>query len=120
MTSTTHPLDVPPRLPGLHGPAYDRHIAAVANPRDAHERAIVSLFAGIAEMIEASEASMGGTPITEGDFMLCEIVRDLCVALHDYLNYDLGRLDGGTCSAVLAGFIARAGFNPDVPSEQLA
>lgn len=122
MTSDTfhHPLDVPPMLPGLHGPAYDRHVAAVAHPRTHEECAIVSMFAGIAHMIEASESSMGGTPITEGDHMLCEIVRDLCVTLHDYLNYELGRLDSGTCSDVLVGFIEHAGFNPDIPSEPLA
>jgi hypothetical protein len=115
----TNPLDVPEAIPGLHGWAHDRHIAAVRHPRTAHERAIVNLFAGIGEMIAASEASMDGTPITEGDYMLCEIVRDLCVTLGDYLNYELGRLDGGTCSVVLAGFIEHAGFDPDIPSEPL-
>lgn len=121
MTNTfQHPLDVPPMLPGLHGESYDRHIAAVAHPRTMSERAIVSLFAGIGQMVAASEESMGGTPIAEGDYMLCEIVRDLCVTLRDYLDYELGRLDCGTCSSVLAGFIEHAGFNPDIPSKPLS
>lgn len=66
------------------------------------ERAILSLAAGIRQFIGSR-----GIVADSSDYYACDIVRTLASAFNDALNYDLGRLDGGTlsewvCATVLA------------------
>jgi hypothetical protein len=113
MTSTfNHPLDIPPALPGLHGEPYDRHIAAVANPRPGMERALVSGIGAIGELMDAHEREYG-SPVSQ-DYLVAPIVRDMCLAWRAFLDQDLGRrLDGGAIDAALVALMARAGYDDE-------
>ena len=107
-----HPLNIPSKAPGLHGEPHTRHLAAVHAPTR-QEAPLVHGIGAIGEILALHQD--GETPLTESDFMLSEIVRDMCASWREFLNYDHGRrLDMGACDAVLSSFIERAGYDPDM------
>lgn len=97
---------------------FQREGMGATNSLQKAERAILGLAAGINAWVSSNHdgASDGyGAP---------NVTVPLLQAFHDALNYDLGRLDGGTLSGWVGSMYARCGlddngeFLPDTPTEE--
>lgn len=106
------------KYPSQNGPWKTRHNAAVrafmVGAGRASERGILALFAGLDAL------ASGGVAVRE-PFGVEHVWGPLINGARDALNFDLGRLDGGTLDAFLCDLSARVGRNSDtgefVPSD---
>ena len=102
---TTHPLLISATPKShAHKPWRFHHDDAVRHPRPGAEDAIVSMAAAIdkaADILDGPDAV--GTPA----------VGELLSGFRTLLNYDLGRLDAGTCEAWAWKCAERIGWDLD-------
>jgi hypothetical protein len=83
------------------------------------ERAILALLAGFDQWI-------GSNPDASDGFGAEHVTYPMSVAIGNALNYELGRLDGGTLSGYVCDRLTGLGINPDTgeflpeTSEQVA
>ena len=106
------------KYPSQNGPWKTRHNVAIrafaSGAGTPAERGILSLFAGLDALARAGVA-------TREPFGVQHVWGPLIDGARDALNFDLGRLDGGTLDSFLCDLSARVGRDSDtgefVPSE---
>ncbi len=84
------------------------HEAAMRQPRPGFEAALVRLLGGMADYAEAHAKAYDTTPISQDGF-IGEAWERLGNALHDLLNGETGRLDGGAMSSAIYRLIEGEG-----------
>lgn len=99
-----------------------RHNAAVdewklganrAEPGREPERAILDLAAGIASWCLGAGVPAGGDHRGSDGFGGPNVTWELVCAFNDALNFDLGRLDGGTLSEFITWICTSCGIDAD-------
>lgn len=90
-----------------------RHRAAWFRPRNARERSIAGLITAFAELADSYMIETEGERCIGDDGYFYEHAEDMIKAMHALLNFDCGRFDCGTLSALIHQMAEMAGIDDE-------